>query len=155
MIKNENKFNGWTNYQTWRVALEYFSDAALVAECIEIDVEDAVFQFAADLRAKTPGLQGWTLRKELASKLESWMSGYLDSLHTELEYDQGDHTAADELAELIDHANIWEIACTHCEDAEVTELMKQTVDDCALVMVDKYKPLHTEATWQEVRDRIG
>lgn len=155
MIFDTPRYNGWENRETRKIALEYFSDSALVAECIEIDVEDAVFQFAADLRAKTPGIHKWTLREELASKLESWMLGYLDSLHTELEYDQGDHKAADELAQLLNRANVYEIALTHCQDDEVTELMKQTVEDCASVMVDKYTPHHTVALWDEVRQRIG
>ena len=131
MMNQDKTYNGWTNYETWRVALEYFSDAALVAECIAIDAEDAVFQFAADLRAAwVPGLHEWTLRKELASKLESYMSGYLDSLHTELEYDEGDHEGADALAALIRGANVWEIALSHCEDDEVTALLRETVADC-------------------------
>lgn len=139
MNKNQNKFNGWTNYETWALALEYFSDPALIMECLTIDAEDAVFSFASDLENKVTGIHEWTLQKELASKLESWMDGYLDSLWIELEYDEGDRLRADKLRELIEHGNTWEIALTNCEEHDVVELLLETVEDCTEYLDPKTK----------------
>ena len=35
-MKNQNEYNGWTNYATWRINLELFSD---------MDVEDYFDEF--------------------------------------------------------------------------------------------------------------
>jgi hypothetical protein len=54
---NDQKYNGWTNYQTWRIALEWFDDdmsdlfdleqdpdelAMALREFVEIHIEDSI-----------------------------------------------------------------------------------------------------------------
>ena len=60
-MKNENKYNGWSNYATWRINLEIFDgyeaveDDCINAEMLEEMAEEHIFQ-GFDRYADTPPL---------------------------------------------------------------------------------------------------
>lgn len=134
MISKDSKpYNGWTNKATYQVACTYFSDECYMLECIDIDLEDAVFAFERHLLAPVPMKMPWTLRKELASALESYMDAFLERTAMDFE-DEGDIPNAEKLYALIDTANTWEIALHHCSNETVTQRIMETIEHLSDVL---------------------
>jgi hypothetical protein len=53
-MSNSNGYNGWTNYETWRVHLEIFDGMEIDQEMTHEDVKDYAEQIIED--TSTPGL---------------------------------------------------------------------------------------------------
>lgn len=60
-MNTDNKYNGWTNYATWRVNLEYFdnydvatlsNDVYEASQCLQNDLESYIDEITPDGLAK-------------------------------------------------------------------------------------------------------
>ena len=137
MNKNENKYNGWTNWSTWAVNLWYFDDPAHILECIEIDIPDAINEMERVVLGQSFAPTGWTLRNEVEAKFESYADALIERL---MMFDadgddiQGPH--ADFMSYHVGECNTREIAAAHCGEVEVSDMMKEHLEN----MRDEIEP---------------
>jgi hypothetical protein len=77
-MKDQEKYNGWSNYPTWRVALEVFDELPLgfervtSRECIDYAVEvvsDGADGFALDYALAFLNTVNW---QEIADHVNEW-----------------------------------------------------------------------------------
>ena len=68
MTKQETTYNGWTNYATWRINLEFFSDSDWTGVTADTDVAELVEELKASLEmyidesvdwSCSPYVRGW------------------------------------------------------------------------------------------------
>ena len=86
-MENKEKYNGWTNYATWRIKLEMFDDAgrytdsAVTAEQLKDEAEESLF-----CNIKEPSLVADYARAFLADV--NWHE-IATSINTDNEFDDG------------------------------------------------------------------
>ena len=101
----EEKYNGWTNYQTWRINLELI-DGYMVEECITdyIDLEE--YQEVEEEE-----------KRELKEKAIYQLSEHLEWYVTEiLELDNNNETTLSYAMAFINPVNWYEIAESYIKD---------------------------------------
>ena len=89
------KYNGWTNYETWRTALEYvdddyyadmdFSDCDDLADCIRDTVTEFVFNDSPDERSSQTAFE--SLASSLVHQFFSAVNWYEIAEHIAESYD--------------------------------------------------------------------
>ncbi len=90
---NDNKYNGWTNYATWRVKLELFDEINFVAEDFFDGIEGITAEILEDM------VENWVFENHTGSLglVEDYARAFLANVNY--------HEIAESLKEDISHEN--------------------------------------------------
>ena len=96
MTKQETTYNGWTNYATWRINLEIFSDCDWADVTPETDIHELVEDLKASLEMYIDESFG------SSSSRNSLVRGWVDAFVIDVNfYEIADHIIEDKKEEVI------------------------------------------------------
>ena len=127
MEQNDTKYNGWTNYETWRVGLECF-DGWSIACTFSADEWTETMKDQWDDMVSLP--HSWTnfeTAEMFKQYMISFMVGYMKELPEMWVDDVEDTTLNGWLHAFLDRVNWREIAEHHLEDDEMFNDALQTI----------------------------